>query len=411
MRLQSLPNSGSTTPHSDSEPDSDSSNPNPSAPPDCISLLSDELLLKVLSKLPDRNQHLSNSLVCTRWCVVSGKLIQSIKLLDWEFMESGRLTFRFPNLVDVSLAHACIISERNSGILFINKFLSIHLSSGLFENDGVLISNGDVLDSEEVDRGVRIMVQGCRNLRRVVLMNVSEKGLSFLGEECDYLQEMELHYSGDLALPGIFKCQNLQILKLIGSISGVYDSVVTDIGLTILARGCRRLVKLELVGCEGSYDGIKAIGQCCQMLEELTLCNHKMDGGWLSALSYCENLKTLKILSCNEIDRNPGSDEHLWPCPMLEELQLRQCQMREKQGVRALFLVCQPIRKLVIEDCWGLNNNVFAAASIFRDRNWAKRWNIFEEEVTARYADIFWQTLEANVRGIKGEIWVGRACN
>ncbi|XP_075510895.1 F-box protein At5g51370-like isoform X2 [Primulina tabacum] len=410
MRLQSLPNSGSTTPHSDSEPDSDSSNPNPPAPPDCISLLSDELLLKVLSKLTDRNQHLSNSLVCTRWCVVSGKLIQSIKLLDWEFLESGRLTFRFPNLVDVRLAHACIISERNSGILFINKLLPIHLSSGLLENDGVLISNGDVLDSEEVDRGVRIMVQGCRNLRRVVLMNVSEKGLSFLGEECDCLQEMELHYSGDLALPGIFKCRNLQILKLIGSISGVYDSVVTDIGLTILAQGCRRLVKLELVGCEGSYDGIKAMGQCCQMLEELTLCNHKMDGGWLSALSYCENLKTLKILSCNEIDRNPGSDEHLWPCPMLEELHLRQCQMREKQGVRALFLVCQPIRKLVIEDCWGLNNNVFAAASIFRDRNGAKRWNIFEEEVTARCTDIFWQTLEANQYNRKQRRILGGAC-
>ncbi|PWA89975.1 chromatin-remodeling complex ATPase chain [Artemisia annua] len=30
---------------------------------------------------------------------------------------------------------------------------------------------------------------------------------------------------------------------------------------------CPRLLKLELVGCEGSYDGIKAIGQCCQMME------------------------------------------------------------------------------------------------------------------------------------------------
>ncbi|XP_075474743.1 F-box protein At5g51370-like [Primulina tabacum] len=369
MRLQSLPNSDSTTPHSDSEPDSESSNPNPLIPPapDCMSLLSDELLLKVLSKIPARKQHFSNSMVCKKWCVASGKLIQSIKLLDWDFLESGRLTFRFPNLVDASLVHACVQSDWNSGILFCNKLLSIHLSSGVvFENDGVFIRNEDVLDSEVVDRGVRIMVQGCRNLRRVVLMNVSEKGLSFLGEECECLQEMELHYSGDLALPGIFKCRNLQILKLIGSISGVYNSVVTDIGLTILAQGCRRLVKLELVGCEGSYDGIKAIGQCCQMLEELTLCNHKMDGGWLSALSYCVNLKTLKILSCNEIDGNPGSDEHLWPCPMLEELHLRQCQMREKQGVRALFLVCRTIQKLVIEDCWGLNSNIFAAASILR---------------------------------------------
>ncbi|KAI7983625.1 F-box protein [Camellia lanceoleosa] len=91
--------------------------------------------------------------------------------------------------------------------------------------------------------------------------------------------------------------QNLQILKLIGFVDGFYGSLVSNIGLTILAQGCKRLAKLELNGCEESYDGIKAIGQCYQMLEELTLINHKMDGGWLSALSYCENLKTLKFQS------------------------------------------------------------------------------------------------------------------
>ncbi|KAI7984508.1 F-box protein [Camellia lanceoleosa] len=31
-----------------------------------------------------------------------------------------------------------------------------------------------------------------------------------------------------------------------------------------------------------------------------------MDGGWLSALSYCENLKTLKFQSCKIIDCSPG---------------------------------------------------------------------------------------------------------
>ncbi|KAG8363405.1 hypothetical protein BUALT_Bualt19G0018900 [Buddleja alternifolia] len=364
LRLHPVPNSGSTT---ESEPDSDSSNRNPVvSAQDYTLLLSDELLLKVFNKVKDDKQHLSNSLVCRRWCVVCGRVVGSVKLLDWEFLESGRLSFRFPNLVDVDLVRGCVRYERNSGILLSNKLVEVYLSSRVVENDGLFVRKEDVLDSRAIDGGVRVLAEGCRNLRRIVLMNVSEEGLSCLAKECELLQEMELHYCSDMALRGIYNFQNLQILKLIGSISGVYDSVVSDIGMTILAQGCRRLLKLELVGCEGSYDGIKAIGQCCQMLEELTICNHRMEGGWLSGLSYYENLKTLRIQSCKNIDENPGPDEHLGLCPMLEELHLRRCQMRDKNGVKALFSVCRTVRELVLEDCWGLGNTIFAAATIFR---------------------------------------------
>ncbi|KAG6400487.1 hypothetical protein SASPL_137324 [Salvia splendens] len=50
---------------------------------------------------------------------------------------------------------------------------------------------------------------------------------------------------------------------------------------------------------------------------------------------------------------------------ILEELHLRKCHMQGKQGVKALFVVCRSIRELVLEDCWGLDDSVFAAATIF----------------------------------------------
>lgn len=367
LHLRSISRSGSTTPQSESEADSESLNSSPlSAAPDYSSTLSDELLLKVFTRISDSKQHISNSLVCKRWCVLSGKLIQSIKLLDWEFLESGRLSFRFPNLVDINIVPASINSERNSGILLSTKSLEVYLNSDVLENGGLFVRKDDIVDCQGIDRGVKMLAEGCRNLRRIAMMNASEEGLGYLASECELLQEMELHYCGDFSLKGVCKFRNLQILKLIGRLRGVFDSVVSDIGMTLLAQGCGRLVKLELVGCEGSYDGIKAIGMCCQMLEELTLCNHKMEGGWLSALSYCGNLKTLAIQSCKYIDENPGPDEHLGSCPMLEELHLRRCHMRDKQSVKALFLVCRIIRVLEIEDCWGLDNSIFAAATIFR---------------------------------------------
>ncbi|GER44882.1 2-N-acetylglucosaminyltransferase [Striga asiatica] len=367
MRLQPISKSGSTTPHSESEPESDSSSFNPpTAAPDYISLLSDELLLRVFGKIPDTKQHVSNCLVCRRWCLLCGKLVRSVRLLDWEFLDSGRLTFRFPNLFDIDIVPACIKSERNSGVLLSTKLLGVYVNSSVLECNGFFVRKRDVLDCADVDGGLRILSKGVRNLRRAALINFTEEGLSCLAEECELLQELELHCCGDFALKGIHKCRNLQVLNLIGRLNGVYDSTITDIGLTILAQECRRLVKLELVGCEGSYDGIKAIGVCCPMLEELTLGDHRMEGGWLSALSFCGNLKTLRIQSCRFFDKNPGPDEHIGFSPMLEELHLSRCQMRDKGGIWALFLACRIIRELIIEDCWGLDNNIFSAATVFR---------------------------------------------
>uniref|UniRef100_A0A251VG20 Putative leucine-rich repeat domain, L domain-like protein n=1 Tax=Helianthus annuus TaxID=4232 RepID=A0A251VG20_HELAN len=243
--------------------------------------------------------------VCKRWLKISGGLVKSLRLLDWDFLDSGRLGFRFPNLIDVDIVQACIISPRNSGICLSNQFVSIHVNS--FISDNECVWKPDFLSIRAVDRGVRILAQSCPNLRRLVLCGVSLEGLVSIANECLALQELELCSCTDLDLKG-------------------------------------------LAGCEGSCDGIKAIGQCCQMMEELTLCDHKLEDAWLAALSYCTNLKTLKFQSCKFIDPNPGPSEHLGSCPTLEELYLERCQLRDKQGLGALFLVCEAVRDLVFAD-------------------------------------------------------------
>ncbi|XP_021756334.1 F-box protein At5g51380-like isoform X1 [Chenopodium quinoa] len=326
---------------------------------DPFSVLSDESLSFILSKVPI-SQHFSNSLVCKRWYMIQGQLIRSITLFDWDFLESGRLTCRFPNLSEINLAPACFRSCWSSGILMSHRLVSIHLDSEIVSDS--LIGSEGVLGSRLIDRGLKVLADGCPNLSKLALVNSSEKGLGDLAEKCLILQELEIHCCEDMSLTAISGFKNLQILKLVGCVDGLYDSVVTDIGLTMVAQGCRRLVKLELSGCEGSYDGIKAIGQCCQMLEELTLCGHKMDGGWLSALSFCSNLKTLKLQSCQSIDSCPGPDEHLGSCPTLEELHLERCQVRDKESTKALFLVCESIREISLQDCWGLEDDIFRYA-------------------------------------------------
>ncbi|KAL4557167.1 hypothetical protein LXL04_035339 [Taraxacum kok-saghyz] len=308
---------------------------------DFISLLSDETLLQILSKFPDQSQKNSNSLVSKSWLNLQGRLVKSIRVFDWNFLTSGHMFTRFPNLIDIDLLHGSVTSSSHTkswGLSLGREFGPFCIDSDVFSPN-----NRTLRPVNEVDSGLKLLATAYPNLQRLVVVNCTEIGLLNLAEGCPNLQEMVLHHCHDQVLRGI-----------------------ADIGLTILAQGCKRLVKLELRGCEGSYDGIRAIGQCCQMLEELTFSDHRMDPGWLSALSYCENMKILKLVSCKTIDQSPGLDEHLGSCKLLERLQLERCRLSEKQSLRALFLVCQSVREMVVKDCWGLKDGIFLNANLCR---------------------------------------------
>ncbi|KAL5810857.1 hypothetical protein ACOSQ4_027425 [Xanthoceras sorbifolium] len=94
--------------------------------------------------------------------------------------------------------------------------------------------------------GLKALASGCPNLSRLVVIGAIELGLLSVAEECLTLQELELHKCSDNVLRGIATCENLQILKLVENIDGFYSSLVSDIGLTILAQRCKSLVKLKL---------------------------------------------------------------------------------------------------------------------------------------------------------------------
>ncbi|XP_010523150.1 PREDICTED: F-box protein At5g07670 [Tarenaya hassleriana] len=331
---------------------------------DLTLLLPDETLLRILAKVPA--SHRKNlSLVCKRWLKLHGRLVRSLKVSDWEFLLSGRLILRFPNLENIDLVSGCLVSPRNSGILVNKGFVSFNVDLGSFPKRRFVEEN--LLSAEMVDKGLRTLADGCSNLRKLAVTNASELGLLSVAEECSMLQELDLHKCSDSVLLGIGAFENLQVLRLVGKVDNLYNSLVSDIGLMILAQGCKRLVKLELVGCEGGFDGIKAIGECCQMLEELAICDHRMEAGWLGGLRYCENLKSLRITSCKRIDHDPaGQDKFLHRCPALERLHLQKCQLREKNTIGALFRICEAAREVIFQDCWGLDDDVFSLAAAFR---------------------------------------------
>lgn len=404
---------------------------------DITASLSDELLLRVLSRLPEDPNPCC--LVCKRWLRLQGMQKTTIKLKEWSFLDSGRLVSRFPNLTDVDLSGAWLTSPaKQSSILFTHRFITIRLGTYAYDPFSIeRFIEEQQLPPSSLDRGLKVLADGCPSLQRLCLIDVrrptynplsfrrreaakteqkvspnddtahtmpltseltpevairdsgshslkegdqgvkkslqplkidpsSEGGLAYLAKKCPTLQELVLNQCTDDSLYAISACQNLQILRLVGTVSGFYHCTFTDIGLTILAKGCSRLVKLELSGCEASYDGIAAIGQCCLMLEELTVSNQGFYEGWIAALFYCSCLKTLRLESCKQIDPIPGPNEHLRHCAALQRLELVRCNLRDKAGFSALMFVAATVKELYFQDCWGLDDETFSLAETCR---------------------------------------------
>lgn len=336
---------------------------NPSSPvtvPNLTNLLSDEILLRILSSSPSSSL-VSSSLVSKRLLRLSGHLRHTVVLLNWSSLPL--LPSRFPNISNLNLVPASFPPPPvSSPILLSRSKLSISVPSG------AVFGECSCLDQEAYDEGLKIVADAFPGLRRLSILAVaSEDALLNLAEKCQILQELDLHKCSDSFLHHISAFSNLQILRLVATVEGVYTGPgITDIGLTILAHGCKRLVKLEFDGSEGSYAGISAIGTCCFMLEELTISHHQMDAGWMAGLSCCENLKTLKFVGCRNIDLDPGPDEHLGSCPTVERLHLQRCQLRDKRSFKALFTICDKVRDILLQDCWGLTDDIFSITSSCR---------------------------------------------
>ncbi|BBN06547.1 hypothetical protein MPTK1_3g22070 [Marchantia polymorpha subsp. ruderalis] len=484
---------------------------------DITAALSDALLQRILLGVPAASRA-SCSLVCQRWLRLIDKDRKSLRLLNWAFLESGRLPKRFPDLTYIDLTWACMrdATTRNSiCITLSNLDLSLHPQvAEPFSLEACIRTQQ--LAPEALDRGLAVLARGCPELQRLRIVDVGhaqagafsewefvssnqkssafkgdslvdvsspnplkpsgfkverdaadvaelcqtppqlkaigfkedatdvpasepvqlsnivikpgfqkddgfrissnlhkveglgvkavaqaalarsatalgvslgpieedvgtprsrrakgikgkgdgdavlELGLLSLAKGCPMLQDLEVHQCTDETISSVVHFPNVQILRLVGTVEGFSHCSFTDVGLTILANKCRRLIKLELIGCEAGYAGISAIGQCCEMLEELTLSSTGFEEGWVAALGSFSCLKTLRLERCKYIDREPGPVEFLKRCPTLERLQLVCCDLRDRVAFGALLTVCKYVKELEFQDCWGLDDETFA---------------------------------------------------
>ncbi|GBG92378.1 hypothetical protein CBR_g55286 [Chara braunii] len=411
--------------------------------------LDDEVMRLVLSFVSDSGDLKACALVCKRWMRLSGELRRGVRVKDWQFVYSGRIFARFPNLTDMDLTEAWVERHHGTcGILMTMNTLKVELDAGATDLDSIANCIDEKRQpSDVVEGGLKKLAKYYPNLRKLSFVDLDttsalspedrlrlvsrsgrfsegfrrtsgggggrssssrssgctsplssscgspragsccsmgsrstavRSGIRVAMEGCQYLQCLEVHQCTDATLEAIGLCPNVQVVKVVGStVAGnFFKASVTDIGLTFLAVGCSRLVKLELSGCDIGYEGLSALGEFCPMLEELVLNTKGFHDGWLWGLATCKCLKNLRLEGVKHLESSAlrqGSSislqqqqPHVVPafCQSLESLQLVRCDLRVEAAFEALLQLCVKVKVLDINDCWGLDDHVFARTAV-----------------------------------------------
>lgn len=238
-----------------------------------------------------------------------------------------------------------------------------------------LLEELDLTDNEIDDEGLK-SISKCSKLSILKLgicLNITDEGLSHVGNRCSKLVELDLYRSMDITDSGITaiargclvleminisyckgitdaslismsKCANLNTLECRGC------PLISSLGIAAIAVGCKHLTKLDIKKCYNINDfGVLPLAHFSQNLKEINLsCTSITDVGLLSLASISclqsmiiLHLKGLSprglaaaLLACGGLTKVKlhSSFKSLLPQPLFEHLEARGCvfQWREK---------------------------------------------------------------------------------
>ncbi|KAK2991795.1 hypothetical protein RJ640_013126 [Escallonia rubra] len=242
--------------------------------------------------------------------VISAKLTH-LNLLNPSFSEGfkaqelGDITRACPNLKEFLVA--CMFDPRYIGFVGDETLLSIvtncpklcvlHLADTAAMVSARSNTNGEGFSPEDARITIATLIEvftGLPLLEELVLdlcNNVRESGpaLEVLNSKCPKLRSLKLgHFHGicmpvELRLDGIALCQGLRSL----SIRDVAD--LTDFGLIAIGKGCSRLTKFEVQGCNKIT--VKGLRTLASLLHQ-TLVDVK--------IAFCKNLGATSSLKALE---------------------------------------------------------------------------------------------------------------
>ncbi|KAK2647464.1 hypothetical protein Ddye_014953 [Dipteronia dyeriana] len=200
------------------------------------------------------------------------------------------------------------------------------------------------------DMGVGCIAVGCKNLKLISLkwcLGVGDFGVGLIAVKCKEIRSLDLSYLPitDKCLPSILKLQHLEDLVLEGCFG------IDDDSFAALKHGCKSLKALDMSSCQNiSYLGLSSLTSGTGGLQQLTLAY-----GSPVTLALADGLKKLSMLQSIKLDGCVVTCAGLKAignlCVSLTELSLSKCLGVTDEGLSSVVTKHRELRRLDITCC------------------------------------------------------------
>ncbi|PSS34732.1 F-box/LRR-repeat protein [Actinidia chinensis var. chinensis] len=304
--------------------------------------LRSEHLTKILSRYPNVT-HLDLSL-CPRITDTSlslmsrSKMLRSIDLSRSKFFTHvglSNLVTNCSNLVDIDLSNAtelrdlaaaAIAEARNLEKLWLGRCKSI------------------------TDIGIGCIAVGCRKLRLISLkwcLSVGDLGVGLLAVKCKEIRSLDLSYLPitTKCLPSILNLEHLEDLVLEGCLG------IDDDSLAVLKQGCKSLEMLDMSNCLNvSHVGLSSLTTDNGHLQQLIFAyGSPVTPAFAESLHKLSTLQSIKLDGCTVTPLGLKAIGN-W-CASLREISLSKCLGLTDDGLSSLVTKQRDLRKLDITCC------------------------------------------------------------
>ncbi|KAE9448192.1 hypothetical protein C3L33_19910, partial [Rhododendron williamsianum] len=342
--------------------------------PPILSLLTDDLLLQVLSHLPDDSDRKSLRSACRAFLRLDSLHRTQLRILRPEFLPG--LLRKYPKLetldlsvcprVDDATVSALLSRGRRGEWMRGIKRLVLSRAAGLRSGGlEVLVRACPGLEAVDVsyccgfgDREAAALsgAAGLRDVRMDKCLDLSDVGLAKVAVGCGRLERLSLKWCLEISdlgvtsdsIQAIGTLQKLEVLAMAGC------GLVDDNALRFLGHGCPSLQVLDVSRCDKvSSFGLVSVIRGHIGLRQLDA--GVTDKGLVELLSACPNMKILNLTCCDSITDAAVSAIAEY-CRSLLSLKVESCNLLTEKSLHLLGSSSLLLKDLDLTDCSGVND-------------------------------------------------------
>ncbi|CAJ2656117.1 unnamed protein product [Trifolium pratense] len=321
--------------------------------------LSEELIFTILDFLEPNNQSKqtkkSFSLCCKWFHALESKHRRALRPLRAEHIPT--ILARYPSIQNIDLTLCSRVNDTSLTLIagaYKNTLRRIDLSrSRFFTGNGILnvavncvnLVELDLSNATELRDAAMVGVARAVNLEKLWL----NRCVDLIAIKCKQLSSMDLSYLPitEKCLTSIFKLQHLEDLVLEGCF-GVGDDSLNNL---VVNQGCKTLKKLDISGCQNiSHIGLSKLTSISGCVKQLVLAD-----GSPATLAFADSLSKLSMLQSITLDGCIITSDGLKAignlCISLKELSLSKCSGVTDEALSFLVSKHRDLRKLDITCC------------------------------------------------------------